>query len=199
MDITVLGTGMVGAPIAEEAVRRGHTVTAATHSGTTTVANVATVQLDLTDTAAVRSQIAHSDVTIIATGNRKDLNATVEAHRALVAAGFSKRLIVVGGAGSLLIDGKRLVDDPNFPPEYLEEGRAFSEVLDIYRTSKDDWTLVSPSPEIAPGEATGNIVLGGDSPAGDAVTTGDFAVGILNEVEDPHYRLARFTIATQKV
>ena len=58
-----------------------------------------------------------------------------------------------------------------------------------------EWTLLSPAPEIAPGARTGNYVTGLESPVGGAISTEDFAVAVLDEIEQPVHRQKRFTVA----
>lgn len=195
MDITLIGPGMVGQPIITEAARRGHTVTAGSRTGRAVPDAAKSITIELADTTALQKIIADSDVTIIA-ASPEPVAPVITAHQDLIAAGFEGRLIVVGGAGSLIVDGTELVDAPDFPDEYKAEAKAFSAVLQAYRQSNDDWTLVSPSPEIAPAPATGKFVLGGDSPAGNYVGTGDFALAIVDEIENPKHRGERFTVAT---
>jgi putative NADH-flavin reductase len=86
---------------------------------------------------------------------------------------------------------------PGFPDEYKPESQAFTDILADYRASEGlDWTLVSPSPVIAPGERSG-YVLGTDAPVGGSVTTTDFADAILDELESPSYEGRRFTVASK--
>lgn len=196
MDITIIGPGMVGAAIAAEASKRGHTVTTASRSGKEVPGATKSLALDFSDTAKVQELINSSDVTVIAAVTRNDYASTLKSHQKLIDAGFATRVITVGGAGSLEVNGTLLADTPEFPAEYKQEADIFTAVLQAYRASKDDWTVVSPSPEITPGPTTGAIKVGQDSPAGGRVTTGDFAVGVLDEIENPQYRQARFTIAS---
>ena len=107
------------------------------------------------------------------------------------------RLIVVGGAGSLQVGGARLVDSPDFPEAYRPEALVAAEALDYFRGLGDDvdWTFFSPAPVIAPGERTGTYKVGTDSPAGDFVSAEDFAVALLDELEQPAHRRRRFTVA----
>ncbi|MDO4929126.1 MAG: NAD(P)H-binding protein [Corynebacterium sp.] len=198
MKITIIGPGMVGQPIITEAAHRGHTVIAGSRSGRAVPDAAEALALELADTAALQKVIAHSDVTIIA-ASPDPVEPVIKAHENLVKAGFEGRLIVVGGAGSLVADGVELVDLPDFPEEYKAEARAFSAVLKAYRTSTDNWTMVCPSPEIAPAPATGEFMLGGDSPAGNYVSTGDFAIAIVNEAEKPRHNNQRFTVATKQI
>jgi putative NADH-flavin reductase len=199
MNITVIGaTGMVGSKVVAEAVKRGHVVTAATRSGKA-VEGATSVAADLGDTAAIVRLVDAADATVIAvptdrTGGSPE--PVITAHRDLIAAAPTGRLLVVGGAGSLVIGGAQLKDDPDFPAAYKSEAEAFSTVLDLYRGSHGlDWTLISPAPEIAPGEAAAEYSVADDSPAGDFVSSGTFAVAILDELESPAHRGGRFTVA----
>ena len=75
-----------------------------------------------------------------------------------------KRYFVVGGAGSLEVaPGVKLIDTPQFPAEYKAEASKGGEFLELLRKDKDlDWTFLSPSAVIAPGERTGKFRLGKD-------------------------------------
>ena len=162
-NILVIGsTGMVGSRIVNEAVRRGHTVTAASRSGKPVDGAARATAVELGDTDR----------------------------------GVKGRVLIVGGAGSLQReDGSLLVDSPEFPEEYKAEAQAFVEILNLYRNSDLTWTMLSPSPAIAPGERTGNITLGTDSPVGGAVSAENFAVAMIDEVENPQHVGTRFTVA----
>jgi putative NADH-flavin reductase len=200
MKIVVYGaTGMVGSKITEAAVARGHEVTAVSRKGTE-VPGTTPVAADLADTAKVNALATDADVIVFAIPTDRTggpAQPTVDAHRAIIAARPNARLLVVGGAGSLQAGDSLLVDAPGFPDEYKPESRAFTDILADYRASEGlDWTLVSPSPMIAPGERSG-YVLGTDSPVGDSVTTSDFADAIVDELETPSYKGRRFTVASK--
>ena len=103
---------------------------------------------------------------------------------------------MVGGAGSLEIDGVRLKDTAGFPSVYYNEATTFSTILDLYRASRGlTWTMLSPAPMIAPGQRTGVYRVGSDSPIGDAISAEDFAVAIVDELEKPAHTGTRFTVA----
>ena len=70
-------------------------------------------------------------------------------------------------------------------------------MLERYQASPPalDWLAVSPSPLIEPGQRTGHYVLGIDEPAGQRVSAENFAVGILDEIEDPDHHRMRITFA----
>ena len=201
MKIAVFGaTGMVGSAVTAEALTRGHEVTAVSRSG----ANVDQAHgqaLDFADIVSVVNTINAHDVSLIAIAGRDDYEAIASAHEALVAAKPTGRFIVVGGAGALEVNGVRLLDLPDFPEEYRLEALTFARVYETYQGSPAavNWTLVAPSPEIAPGSRTGKYVLGTDSPVGDYVSTQYFAVAIVDEMESPANARKRFTVASAKV
>jgi len=200
MKIVVYGaTGMVGSEIAKTAVARGHEVTAVSRSGNDVLGATARAA-DITDTDTFLKLAASADAVVVAIPTGRTSEPTelmVDAHRRIIAAMPAARLLVVGGAGSLTVGGGRLVDAPGFPDAYRPESTAFAAILEDYKASSGhDWTYVSPSPVIAPGERTG-YVLGTDSPIGDSVTTSDFADAILDELETPAHKGRRFTAASK--
>ena len=191
---------MVGAVTVAEAAGRGHEVVSASRSGRHAEGATQDVTLTLADTQAVVDLINSSDATVItvSAGRGESAQPVIDAHRALIAAAPTGRLIVVGGAGSLLTpDGTRLVDAPGFPEEYKAEAQAFTEVLDLYREAGGalSWTLLSPAPEFTDKPRTGSYVEGTDQPAGSEISVADFAVALVDEVEKDSHRGHRWTIA----
>ncbi len=113
-----------------------------------------------------------------------------------------KRLIVVGGAGSLEIaPGLQLIDTPEFPAEWKEGALGARDALNELRAETSlDWTFVSPAIHLEPGERTGQYRLGGDQPVFDdknesRISTADLAVAILDEAEQGKHIRRRFTAA----
>ncbi|MEV4471104.1 NAD(P)-dependent oxidoreductase [Nonomuraea sp. NPDC049504] len=188
MKILVFGaTGMVGQRIAAELRDRGHEVTGVSRSG-------GPVKGDVRDTATLAP--GH-DAVVSAIAPPRDGTEPeppfIEANTALIdglrAAGV-RRLIVVGGAGSLQVaPGQDLVDTPEFPELYKKEALAGRALLRFYREVDDlDWTFVSPAAEIAPGERTGVFRVGGDTLLSDEqgrsfISAEDYAVAIADELE----------------
>ena len=199
MKIAIIGgTGMVGAATVAEAAGRGHEVVSASRSGRHAEGAAQDVTLTLADTQAVVDLINGSDATVIAVSAGRGAQPVIDAHRALIAAAPTGRLIVVGGAGSLLTpNGTRLVDTPGFPEEYKAEALAFAEVLDLYREAGSalSWTLLSPAPEFTDKPRTGTYTEGDDQPAGSKISVADFAVALVDEVEKNGHRGHRWTIA----
>src|SRR5262249_37499406 len=126
-----------------------------------------------------------------------DRRAYLAALANLVGTAGDARVLVVGGAGSLQVNGGRLVDQPGFPEIYKPEALILAEALEYLRGlgAEADWTLSSPAPLIQPGERTGSYTLGLDAPAGEAISAEDYAVALLDEIEKPAHRRARFTAA----
>ena len=113
-----------------------------------------------------------------------------------------RRLLVVGGAGSLEVaPQKRLLDTPDFPEDWKPEAIAHTEALDYYRSVEDlDWTVVSPAAFTHPGERTGRYRLGGDQLLVDdngnsEVSAEDYAIAIADLLETGGRERERITVA----
>jgi putative NADH-flavin reductase len=193
MKIALFGaTGMIGSRIAAEATGRGHEVTALSRS----------TGADMAEAAAVREAAATHDVVVSATGPSR----TGDPHEpwlasvsTLIENAADARVLFVGGAGSLLTpDGTRLLDTDGFPEAYKAEATSGAAALDLFRAAPEslDWTFVSPAPVIAPGERTGSYTTALDTPAGDAISAEDYAVALVDEIEQPQHRRQRFTAAS---
>jgi uncharacterized protein len=201
MRIAIYGaSGMVGSRVAAEALARGHDVTGITRSGGALPAGAQAVTGNAGDPDLAKRIAAGADVVVSAIGPDRaggDQRAYLTELRNLVETLGGARLIVVGGAGSLLIDGVRLVDQPYFPAEYRGEALVVTEGLEYLRGLDDgtDWTFFSPPPYIQPGERTGAYRKAEDVPAGESISAEDYAVALLDEIEQPEYRGRRFTAA----
>lgn len=215
MHIALLGaTGFVGAALLAEALARGHRVTAVVRNpaALTTPHDLLTVvQGDVNQPAALARQLAGHDLVLSAYNagwGRPDLyDAFLAGSRAIehaTAEAGVPRLVVVGGAGSLVVDGRQLVDGPQFPAEYKAGATAARDYLhELQQNTALDWTFVSPAVEMHPGITTGRTGryrLGTDSPVVDAdgrsvLSVHDLAVAVLDEVEQHRFGRRRFTAA----
>ncbi|MNH61160.1 NAD(P)-dependent oxidoreductase [Aeromonas media] len=210
MKIALIGaSGFVGSAILNEAVSRGHHVTAIVRdtSKLTPHPQVTAVAVDAQDPQALADVIKGHDRVISAYNPGwstpdihdqylKGASAIVEAAKAA-----HSWLLVVGGAGSLEIaPGVQLVDTPDFPAEWKQGALAARDGLTaLRREAALDWRFVSPPVFLEPGEKRGGYRLGGDQvlfsgdkPAG--IRVGDLADGVLNEAETPAHLLQRFTL-----
>ena len=199
--IAIIGaTGRAGSQLLEEALRRGHTVTAIARN-TDKIGvrpGVTAKQVDALDAQALEQAIRGNDVVISAAHF-----ATLPPEAVInpVKKAGVKRLLVVGGAGSLLLPGgSRVIDSPGFPEEYKAEASAGSVFLDTLRQEKDlDWTFLSPSAEFVETARTGKFRLGRDellvsSEGRSWISFADFAIALIDEVETPKHSRQRFTI-----
>lgn len=215
MKILLIGaTGMIGSRVAREALTRGHEITAATRSGRADGlperAHLAAVTLDADDPFRVADAAARHDAVVSAVSPPRDGTAPAEpllaTYRSLIEGlrlANVRRLVVVGGAGSLLTaSGAEHVDSPDFLPIHKAEALAQREVLRLFRDEVIDldWTYVSPAAGIAPGERTGTFRLGEDQLLIDAdgtsfISAEDYAVAVVDELEKGGEYQRRITVA----
>ncbi len=210
MKIAVFGaSGRIGSRIVDEALNRGHSVTAVVRSPekyTGERPHLKVAKADLFNTQDVEAAAFDHDAVVCAYNYTNGaapstfseivvplLNGLKQAH--------VKRLIIVGGAGSLEVSpGLQLVDTPNFPEAYKAPALAHREALKLYQKEKEiEWTYVSPSAEIAPGERTGNFRTGTnhlltDEEGRSYISMEDYAVAIIDEIMNPHHIRERFTV-----
>ena len=200
MKVALIGaTGRVGSRLAAELVSRGHAVTGiAQHIPTQPLAGVTVIRGDATNPDTLAPQLAGHDAVISAT---RFVTADADALVVAVKAADVKRLLVVGGAGSLEVaPGKMLLESEGFPEAFKAEAQAGARFLERLRSERDvDWTFLSPSAEFAPGERTGRFRLGGDRLLTDAagkshISMEDFAIAMIDELERPAHSRRRFTV-----
>ncbi|MBU9252876.1 NAD(P)H-binding protein [Burkholderia multivorans] len=201
LNIALFGaTGMIGSRIAAEAARRGHRVTALSRRPGAAGDGITAKAADLFDPASVAAALPGHDVVASAYGPKQDDAANVvTAVKALVEgarrAGL-KRVVVVGGAGSLEVaPGKQLVDTEGFPAEYK------AVALDYLKTVDDlDWTFFAPAALIAPGERTGTFRTGTgklivDANGDSRISAEDYAVAFVDALEQRRFVREIATVA----
>jgi putative NADH-flavin reductase len=201
MNVALIGiSGRVGSRLAAELLKRGHAVTGIARKVDKVGAREGLVVKagDATDASALAPLLAGHDAVVSASRfQTSDVTALVDA----VKKAGVKRLLVVGGSGSLEVaPGYALKDAPDFPPAFKLEADAGSEFLNALRREPLlDWTFLSPSAEFAPGEPTGAFRLGGDQLLVDDngkswISIEDFAIAMVDELERPTHSRRRFTV-----
>ncbi|WP_394746897.1 NAD(P)-dependent oxidoreductase [Spongiimicrobium salis] len=208
MKVTIIGAGgNIGQRIVKEAASRNHKLQLISSKNKEffDLNNADIRQADIFETEALAALLRGSDVTISAYAPpHENTDLIVDASKSLVEAAkkANTRLIVVGGAGSLKVsDDIVLVDTPQFPEAYKAIAISHKKALeDVFLNETElDWTNVSPSAYIFEGERTNQFRIGeaylltnekGES----AISMEDFAVGILDEVENKNFSKKRFTI-----
>lgn len=195
------GTGNVGQRIAVEALARGHLVTVVARKPSAAIPFGAQfVAADVAaDAAGLGEKLKGFDVLVSTTKFASVKSADV---LAVARAAGIRRVLVVGGAGSLEIQpGLRLVDTPEFPEAYKSEAVPGAQFLDDLRKVDDlDWTFFTPAAHFVPGQRTGKFRLGGDAFFVDAhgnsvISYEDYAIAALDEIEKPAHLRQRFSIA----
>ncbi|TFV62065.1 UNVERIFIED_ORG: NAD-dependent epimerase/dehydratase family protein [Bacillus sp. AZ43] len=205
------GTGYAGGSIAAEAMRRGHAVTSYSRRlPEQPTPDVEYVEGSLLDETARSKALDGADVVVVTIAPRGDMAGSVRAGIAALAAQAADagvRVGVVGGAGSLHVadGGPRLFDTPDFPADYRPESLEMADVLDDLRATPEtlDWFYVSPPAgfgAFAPGEDRGTYRVGGevlltDDEGTSFIGGADFGRAIVDEIEQPAHRRARFTVA----
>ena len=119
-----------------------------------------------------------------------------------------KRLLIVGGAGTLFVKpGVRLVDTGTLPAEWLPGVKSLGEFyLNTLIPENDiDWVFFSPAGNLGdmgakgPGKRTGVYRLGKDDMIFDKdgnsfISVEDYAKAMVDELADPAHHKERFTI-----
>lgn len=207
--IVLGGTGYAGRHIVTEAVNRGHAVIAVSRTEPADpVAGAAYVQRSALDVDAIAEIFAGADAVVWALSPRGDMADKVLGALGQVAATLADtetRLGVIGGAGGSLVapGGPRLFDQ-GFPEEYKAEAQVGIDSLALLQgTDADlDWFFVHPAEEFGPwaeGERTGKYRDGGDVIVRDAdgrsrISGADFAVAMIDEIEQGNHHRERFTV-----
>jgi putative NADH-flavin reductase len=207
MKVVLFGaSGMIGSRILQELVSRGHSVTAVVRDTAKVPvgAGVTVKQGDVLNSETVAIMAKGNDAVISAYAPGFDtLGNLVLATKSLIAgvkAAGLRRLLIVGGAGSLdVAPGVQLVDTPDFPSAWKGIALAHRDALNVLKESDLDWTSFSPAALIEPGVRTGKFRLGTDqlivNDKGEGkISAEDFAVAMVDELEKPAHVLARFTV-----
>jgi len=220
LKILVYGaSGKVGTHVVEEALNRGHYVTAVSRDPshiTRRDPHLSVVKGNILDPASVASLVAGQDVVIISvrgvlgkSGNPEETVARIGVEKvvdALRAEGEgAARLIHVGGSGSLEVAPGKLYADTlpkMFIPKKLETEIAGQVLaLEYLRTVTDvDWCYVTPPKNFTNGKRTGRFRIGGDQVMKDKwgrsrVSRADFAVALIDEAESGAHPRQRISVA----
>jgi putative NADH-flavin reductase len=213
MRIAIIGaTGYVGSVVLQEALARGHEVTAVVRHVEKLPSHpkLAAKAVDVADVVGLAEALAGSEAVIHAYAPPRDLTVDerIAAQRrgtraildAMKRAGVG-RILAVGGAGTLVVPGGgRNMDRPDFPKEWEGGARSTAEVKEMVRLEPGiEWTFLSPSHLLVPGERTGVFRLGLDEllvgPDGESrISLADYAMALIDELEAPKHTGRRFTV-----
>ena len=211
--IVLIGaSGFVGSAILNEAINRGVQVTAVarnTESIKISNANLTLVGADVSCADKVAELCKGADAVISAYNpgwtNPNIYDETLKVYPQILAgvkkAGV-KRLLVVGGAGTLFVaPGVRVVDTDVIPAEIMGGVKSLGEFfLNTLMNEKEiDWVFFSPAGSLEPGERTGVYRLGKDdlilnNEGQSKISVQDYAKAMVDELENPQHHHERFTI-----
>jgi len=212
MKVALIGaTGFIGSHLLNEALDRKHEVTAVVrHPERVPVRPGVTAKKgDVYDRDALADLLVGHEAVISAFSADKDVpdvyQSMVEGAKSIIASARKagvNRLLAVGGAGSLEISpGQQVIDEPGFPEEWRAGALGTRQFLYLLREEPGlDWTFLSPAQMIQPGERTGKFRLGGDQLLVDAdgnsvISLPDYAVAMIDELEEPRHSRRRFSVA----
>ena len=212
-NVVLIGaSGFVGTAILNELLNRGHKVTAIVRDPAKVPAsnpNLKVIQADVTDTDVLIEASKGKDAVISAYNpgwkNPNIYEETLKNYPLIVdsvkKAGV-ERLLIVGGAGTLFYaPGKMVMDADDVPAKLLPGIKSLGEFyLNTLRKENDiDWIFLSPAANMTPGERTGKFRIGKDDLVVDVngdsnISVEDYAVAMVDELEQKKYHKERFTI-----
>lgn len=200
MKVALVGaTGKAGSRVLNELVNRSHRVTALVRHPER-VPQMDNVSAKRTDGSleSLREAMRGHDA-VVSSVRFVDLDPEVLVPA--VRQSGVRRYVVVGGAGSLLHpDGTLEVDQSGMPEAARINSLRGGALLEMLKRSDDlDWTFISPSRRFIPGERTGKFRYGKEhmlmmdgEPS--SISFEDFALALVDELENPRHVRQRFTI-----
>jgi putative NADH-flavin reductase len=212
MQVVIVGaSGFVGSALVQEALERGHQVSAVVRDPGKLPkhARLRAVPADVTQEGVARGLFLGHDAVLSAfsagvagpDAYQRQVAGSQAILEGVKSAGVP-RLLVVGGAGSLkLPSGEQLVDSAGFPELWKPNALATREVLRLLQAEPTlDWTFLSPAAHLEPGPRSAKFRLGGDSLLTDAeghsrISVADYALALLDELEQPRHSRQRFSVA----
>ena len=210
--VLIGASGFVGNAILNELLSRGHKVTAVVRNPkkiNVTNSNLEIVKTDVSDTNVMVEICKGKDAIISAYNpgwaNPDIYEETLRNYPLILEAAKrsgAKRLLCVGGAGTLFCaPGLRVVDSGAIPDAIMGGVKSLGEFyLNTLMNEKAiDWIFFSPAGTLEPGKRTGKFRLGKDDLIVDEngishISVEDYAVAMVDELENPKYHYERFTI-----
>lgn len=212
-NIVIIGaSGFVGTAIVEEALTRGYQVKGIVRNPekvTISNPNLKLIKADIMDAESLTELLKGEESVISAYNpgwtNPEIYDDTLKGYTSILKAAKNadvKRLLIVGGAGSLYVaPNVRVMDTSTFPQEILPGVKGLAKVLtDFLLPEKDiDWVFFSPAGNIFPGERTAKFRLGKDdlivdNDGNSNISVQDYAVAMIDELENANHHQERFTI-----
>ena len=207
-NVVLIGaSGFVGTAILNELLNRGHKVTAIVRDPAKVTASNPNLKVVQADVLIEASKGKDAVISAYNPGwkNPNIYEETLKNYPLIVdsvkKAGV-ERLLIVGGAGTLFYaPGKMVMDADDVPAKLLPGIKSLGEFyLNTLRKENDiDWIFLSPAANMTPGERTGKFRIGKDDLVVDVngdsnISVEDYAVAMVDELEQKHHHKERFTI-----
>ena len=212
-NVTLIGaSGFVGTALLNELLARGHKVTAVVRNPekiNVSNSNLTIVKTDVSDTDALTEACKGKDAIISAYNpgwtnphiyedNLRNYPLILQAAKQSVVL----RLVGVGGAGTLFCaPGLRVVDSGDIPAAIMGGVKSLGEfyLKRLMNEKEIDWVFFSPAGTLEPGKRTGKFRLGKDDLIVDEngkshISVEDYAMAMVDELENPNHHVERFTI-----
>lgn len=212
-NVVLIGaSGFVGNAILNELLSRGHKVTAVVRNPekiNVSNSNLEIVKADIADMNAMVGICKGKEAIISAYNpgwtNPDIYEETLRNYPLILEAAKrsgAKRLLCVGGAGTLFCaPGLRVVDSGAIPDAIMGGVKSLGEFyLNTLMNENDiDWIFFSPAGTLEQGKRTGKFRLGKDDLIIDEngishISVEDYAVAMVDELENPKHHCERFTI-----
>ncbi len=214
--VLIGATGLVGNAILNELLSRGHRVKAIVRHPENIKAEsplLEALALDVEESEKLTEACRGIDTVISAYNpgwtNPNMYEDTLRVYpkilQAVKAAGV-RRFLVVGGAGSLFVKpGLRLVDTGTLPEDWLPGVKSMAKFYleTLMAETAIDWVFLSPAANLGnlrPGVRTGKFRIGKDDLLVDDkgesfISVEDYAVAMVDELEQENHHRERFTVA----
>lgn len=215
-NVVLIGaSGFVGNALLNELLDRGYQVTAIVRNAqkiTRKHDRLSVLAMDVEETEKLKEVCKGHDAVISAYNPgwsnpnmyEDTLRVYPEILEAVKASGV-KRLLIVGGAGSLFVKpGLRLVDTGTLPEAWLPGVKSMAKFYleTLVKETDIDWVFFSPAANLGnlkPGIRTGKFRLGKDDLIVDEkgesfISVEDYAVAMVDELEQGNHHRERFTI-----
>jgi putative NADH-flavin reductase len=212
-------TGSVGSLIVDEALNRGHIVTAVSRDPSSIDASrsgLTAARGDLLDRESIAGLLDGHDIVISSVrgviGDKSDPGNALQllaAHNIIaelrVFDGKPLRFLHIGGAGSLEVEPGKLFAEtlPKIALPKTLESEIIGQIwtLDDLRQIHDvEWTYITPPINLVNGRRTGEYRIGGDQVLRDErgksrISKADFAVAVVDEAESARHVRQRMSVA----
>ncbi|MBP1047656.1 NAD(P)-dependent oxidoreductase [Enterococcus sp. BWM-S5] len=204
----VAANGKAGKLIVEEAVARGHEVTAVVRNENRTNAQNQLIKdiYDLT-TEDLQEFDAVVDAFGIFDPEKLEEHQTSLKHLTDILSNTSTRLLVVGGAGSLYVDPAHTVElmsTPDFPDAFKGLASNMGAALKTLKTRNDvNWTYISPAADFqTDGTRTGKYQVAGEeltmnSKGESVISYADYAIAMVDEIENGKHIKERISVVSE--